>query len=91
MKILEREKSTVNREIYKTLRQQSCPHDPPRADSMFGAELIAPEARTAELALLRIQAVPCHLKDTHRTHINAEAAVAAEVWINVHFKKKAGG
>jgi hypothetical protein len=49
----------------------SRPYYPPRADGMFGTELVSLEAGAAEEAFRRVDAILVLLKYSHRTHINA--------------------
>ena len=57
---------------------------------MCGTELVALEARTAELAPLGIHALPVLHEDAHRTHADADAAAGAPLRVNVHFKIDGG-
>jgi hypothetical protein len=53
-------------------------------------KLVAFEARTAELAPLRIDAIPVVRKDAHRTHRDADTAVVAPARVNIYFNKDGG-
>jgi hypothetical protein len=57
---------------------------------MCGTELVTLEARAAEFASFRIHAMPVLPEDSHRAHLDADAAVVTTVRVNVDFKKDGG-
>ena len=67
------------------------PDRPTGADGMVGAELAAPEAGAAEVALVGEDAVLVPAKHPHRAHIDAETAVLAEVGIDINLDRDGRG
>ena len=66
---------------------RSCLENPPRADGVVRAELVAFETGAAEIAVQWVH-IPVYFHEySHRAHIDADTTFPAPVRIDIHFKQ----
>jgi hypothetical protein len=64
----------------------SCPENPPHADGVVRAELVALETGAAEMAVIRVHTPVLFHEYSHRAHVNADKALSAAVRVDIYFK-----